>query len=375
MNATRNGRQRTWLGPAIALALAGLFLVVGWATVGHYGITWDEPENFLAGDLYWRFFRTGDRTWLDFEALKNQWAVADEKPLFYVYTIGRQERYPPVANLVSAITGWLLDEKLGWADPIDAHHAAIPLFGALGVFVTTLFAWQARADGDRHALAPAIVAGGCLALFPLYWGQAHNNVKDVPMAALFAATLWASWRAFGRDRGIDWRWTIAAGILWGLSLGTKANGLILLPVWVAWLVWLRVWPGFRTWRASHPWRRQLWPALAFVVLGGLTLLAVWPYLWDDPARRHLCRLALFHERRRGVSCLLRRADVRGRRDVALAVCVDASGLDDTAGGAGAGRRRRRKGGAGNLAGREQRIGALADLAGSDPRYASACRAW
>jgi hypothetical protein len=27
------------------------------------------------------------------------------------------------------------------------------------------------------------------------------------------------------------------------------------------------------------------PALAFVVLGGLTLLAVWPYLWDDPLRR------------------------------------------------------------------------------------------
>jgi len=270
----------TRLGWIVALVLALLFLALAWATLGHYGITWDEPENFLTGDLYWRFFLTGDRTLLDFEMLKNQWAVADEKPFFYVYTIARGERYPPVANLVSAIAGWLFHEQLGWLGPIEAHHVAIPIFGALGVLVTALFTCQ-----GRRSLAPALVAGCSLALFPLYWGHAHNNVKDVPMAALFAATMWAGWRAFGRERGVDWRWTVAAGILWGLALGVKANALVIPPILFVWLLWLWAWPGFRSWREGRSWKGLLLPAALMLAIGGLVLAAVWPYLWADPIRR------------------------------------------------------------------------------------------
>lgn len=271
-------RERTagWLG----LLAAGAFLLAGWLTLGYYGITWDEPENFLAGELYWQFWHTGDARWLDFESLKNQWAQADQKPYFYVYTVGRQERYPPFANTLSAVGAWFLHDVLGRLDPITAHHAVIPLFGALGVWVVLYWAWQ-----SHRRLSAALPAGWMLAAFPLYWAHAHNNVKDVPETALFATTLWAGWRAFGERGRVDGKWAVLAGVLWGLALATKANAVFIAPIVALWLAWLYLWPAQGRGSAGIPWRQAVWAGLLMTVLAGAVLLAVWPYLWGDPLRR------------------------------------------------------------------------------------------
>lgn len=273
----RERTRVTYLGLFLALA----FALAGWLTLGDYGITWDEPENFLAGDLYWAFWRTGDRAWLDFEGLKNAWALAEERPYFYVYTVGRQERYPPFVNTVSAIGAWVLHDVLGWLDPIDAHHAVIPLFGALAVWVVFRFAWEGR---RRLRLSAALIAALGLGTFPLFWAHAHNNIKDLPQAALFAATMWACWRAFRDMDRVRPGWAIAAGALWGLTLATKANALTVPLILAAWLVWRAV----RGREGRRPMRRW-WSLLiwlgAFVLIGGGVLVAVWPYLWADPVRR------------------------------------------------------------------------------------------
>ncbi len=282
----RGEKAAGWLG----LLLTAVFLLAGWLTVGHYGITWDAPENFLAGDLYWQFWRTWDARWLDFEGLKNQWAGADQKPYFYVYTIGWQERYPPFANTVSAVVAWLLHDILGWLDPIAAHHAAIPLFGALGVWVTFRFAWE-----RRRRLSEALPAALLLAAFPLYWAHAHNNIKDVPMAALFTAALWAGWRAFGQAGQVEQRWALLAGVLGGLGLATKANALFLVPILLLWLVWLYVpWLWRKGWKGTTvSWWKVPAALLAAAFAAGVVLLAVWPYLWADPVRRLLSMLVYF----------------------------------------------------------------------------------
>lgn len=281
-------REKTagWLGLLVALA----FLAAGWLTVGHYGITWDEPENFLAGELYWQFWRTWDTRWLDFEGLKNQWAEADQKPYFYVYTIGWQERYPPFANTVSAVLAWLLHDVLGWLDPITAHHAAIPLFGALGVWVTFRFAWE-----RRRRLSEALPAALMLAAFPLYWAHAHNNIKDVPTAALFSAALWAGWRAFGQAGRVEQRWALLAGGLGGLCLATKANALFLGPILLLWLAWVYApaLAGRRPREGAVPWRSLAAALVGMAVGAGIVLIVLWPYLWTDPLRRLLSMLVYF----------------------------------------------------------------------------------
>lgn len=265
-----------WLG----LLMAGAFLLAGWLTLGHYGITWDEPENFLAGELYWQFWHTGEARWLDFEGLKNTWAQADQKPYFYVYTVGWQERYPPFANTFSAVGAWLLHDMLGRLDPITAHHAIIPLFGALGVWVTFRWAWE-----RRRRLSEALPAGLMLAAFPLYWAHAHNNIKDVPMAAMFAAVVWVGWRAFGERGRVNWKWAALAGVLWGLALATKANALFIAPILALWLAWLYFWPARSQGSAGIPWRRIVLAGVLMVLLAGAVMLAVWPYLWGDTLRR------------------------------------------------------------------------------------------
>jgi len=195
-----------------------------------------------------------------------------------------------------------LNERLGWADPILAHHAAIPLFGALGVLVAGLFAGQSR------RLLPALFAAATLALFPLYWNHAHNNVKDVPAAALFVATLWAAWRAFGRRPAANWGWAAAAGLLWGLGLGTKANALVIPPILLAWGAWMWLWPRLRGRpRIDHECTKGMrlvppfvhsWPQFVvglglMLAVGAVVLVAVWPYLWPDPPRRLWSMLRYF----------------------------------------------------------------------------------
>jgi 4-amino-4-deoxy-L-arabinose transferase-like glycosyltransferase len=288
----KRGRTAGWLG----LLLAAVFLLAGWLTLGQYGITWDEPENFLAGELYWQFWRTGDARWLDFEGLKNQWAEADQKPYFYVYTIGRQERYPPFANTVSAIGAWALHERAGWLDPITAHHAAVPLFGALGVWVTFRFAWE-----RRRRLSEALPAALMLAAFPLYWAHAHNNIKDVPMAALFAAVLWAGWRAFGQVGRVKWRWALLAGGMTGLGLATKANALFIAPILLLWLAWLYApaLAGLRPKGGAVPWRSLAAALLGMAAVAGVVLMVLWPYLWADPLRRLYAVLRYFATAGRG----------------------------------------------------------------------------
>ncbi len=140
---------------------------------------------------------------------------------------------------------------------------------------------------------PALAAAGTLALFPLYWNHAHNNVKDVPAAALFVATLAAAWRAFDGRRGVDWRWAVAAGALWGLALGIKANALSIPLIVAVWLAWREFWPRGKAQRAG---RSPLATAAGLALLGGVglaVLVAVWPYLWPDPLRRLAAALRYF----------------------------------------------------------------------------------
>ncbi len=272
----KSERTAGWWGAG----LAAVFLLAGWLTVGNYGITWDEPENFLAGELYWQFWRTWDARWLDFEALKNGWAAADQKPYFFVYSIGWQERYPPFANTVSAVGAWLLHDVLRWLDPITAHHAAIPLFGALGVWAVFRFAWE-----RRRRLSEALPAALMLATFPLYWAHAHNNIKDVPIAALFTVALWAGWRVFEGADGIRWKRAVLAGGLCGVGLATKANALFIAPILLAWLMWRYLWPRRSTGWNAMPWRRVLIALLIMAEIAAAVLLAIWPYLWSNPLAR------------------------------------------------------------------------------------------
>src|SRR5262249_43794163 len=133
-------------------------------------------------------------------------------------------------------------------------------------------------------LAQAIVAVLLLGCLPRALFHAGLACFDAPTMALWFATLYAYWR--GLD-GRRWPWQV--GVAWGLALATKHTAL-LLPfalgahyLVVGWRARGTVTGATRLARAAAAVRATLghrWRVIAsLAVLGPLTLVAVWPWLW------------------------------------------------------------------------------------------------
>jgi hypothetical protein len=98
--------------------------------------------------------------------------------------------------------------------------------GRIGVF----------AFGERAGL----VAAAITAFYPeLVWFAAHFWAETVFTVLLW----WAFERLFEADARASTRWTVMAGVLWGLAILTRETVLYFVPVAAVWLAWRR--PGGR----------------------------------------------------------------------------------------------------------------------------------
>jgi hypothetical protein len=251
------------------LGLAALIVVLGFSALPRYGITWDEAlGDFFFGERYLDFFLTFDSRYLDFAGDPYP---PDHRPDLSVSAFrDRPWEYYPVANVLAAATSSVLSGKLGWLDPFDGFHA-VNLFLAAAL-AAALWTWVRR----RFDAAAALAAVVLLFTSPRMVADLCSNIKDTPEMVLFALTLLAFSAALERGSAAG---IAAAGLVWGLALGTKANALF-LPAIVVLTALLA--PGPR-WRGRA---LALWASLAAFVLIGLSIaFASWPYLWEAPIER------------------------------------------------------------------------------------------
>jgi dolichyl-phosphate-mannose-protein mannosyltransferase len=274
--------------------VAAIFLGVFFATLGDYGITWDEAENFYIGDRNLQFFTSFDRSWVTFPESDSQTSgtaranldtYGPEIERFHEASRNDFRRethtrladrslafgwpYPPVANTASALTETALFRWTGLLDPTPAHHAAIGLMWAVLLIAIYRFTW--RLSGHTAAL----VAVGVLAVAPRVWGPVHNNVKDVPLTALVAFTLIALFKGVSERRSA---WLVGAAALGGLAMGTKLNGAFVFLIGFAWLIGVR-----KTLPKTD--RRVLLALTSVPFVAAAAFFVTWPYLWSDPLAR------------------------------------------------------------------------------------------
>jgi hypothetical protein len=199
--------------------------------------------------------------------------------------------HPPLMKTLSGLSERWLHQWLGM-DRLTSYRLPAIVFNAL--LIALMFAWVGRVWGRGQGIVAAL-----LTLFlPRAFFHAGLACFDGPIVTLWLATLYAYWRGF-ESRG----WRIASGIIFGLALATKHNA-VLLPFVVA--------PHYLAIRLST-WRRRPqskplplsplrrigifivqneslgWPLL----LGPLTLIAVWPWLWFHPIE-HIQAWLKFH---------------------------------------------------------------------------------
>lgn len=169
----------------LAALILALYLSVSIATLHRYGVTFDEPEHWVFGDRYLRFYLTGDWKLLDFSSVG--WALPQTWP---------------VRPTLAALTAKLFSEHLKLAGQVTGNHlASIQLFGAL---LSSVWLFLSVHAGRVTALLSCLA----LATHPRIWGDAHNNSEDIALLVFYALTILAFLHGMITRKA---RWLFASG--------------------------------------------------------------------------------------------------------------------------------------------------------------------
>lgn len=264
-----SGKRGEWLHDPndrwwriVSVLLVVCVTAVSVATIGDYGVTWDEEYRKEYGVVLLNWYSSWGA---DKEAL-TKWNL---------YYIGGF--FDTVAQLAT---------RFSPHGVYETRHAVNTLFGLLGIAGT--YGIGSQVAGAAGGFFSALF----LVLTPAYYGQMFNNPKDIPFAALFAVSLFSMLRSVrflpSLRRGI----ILQMGCTIGLTMGVRIAGIGLLAylaiLWVGWLVcqwWTKSIPNVQG--VARAALRLIPAFLAVAVLAWLVMLAVWPWAFVSPFRHPL----------------------------------------------------------------------------------------
>ncbi len=234
-------------------ALLGLLAVglgVICATVGDYGISWDENVQRAYGDAILRYFASGgqDKSY---------------------NSIGPLRFYGPTFELPVAAISHL------WTNHVYiVRHVATAITALLTVPALVRIG---RHLGSRWA---GLLGGLALVMMPMFYGHAFVNSKDIPFACLFAWVMALILERFATDH---WTWmrTALFGLVLGLMAGTRPGGAVAAAIP---LTALFAWGScFTAPGRPIPWRPRFMRELALAVLIAWVIMVLpWPYAHENP---------------------------------------------------------------------------------------------
>jgi hypothetical protein len=279
----------------IPVMLFCLVLIVGIRLAPAIGPAWDEPDNINAGGVYIRFIQSGfDRKILE---------SADHSGSYFSQKIYTQDptiaRYPPVPLYVGGVIALVREKLMGSLtadDIIVAFHFATVLFFALLVSTVYRFGRLLGLGGWLSVFAALTTF-----LFPTLFGHGLSNIKDTAQVSLFTLSLYYLVRGNRGNKG-NWGDMGKGAVIWGLALATKFNAIYVPIIWCLWVATAEVGMrcsahrqvtllssyGVHTLRddarkRTPPRVGLVMMSLSWVIIIGLvTAIVVWPYLWSDP---------------------------------------------------------------------------------------------
>lgn len=252
------------------LVLLMINLIAGLLTFRHYGLSWDEPLFYAYGDAIGYAYSLQEHLSGDFDLNRAYGPSGDDHktrgPAYLILT----------RNLVyglQALTG--LRQREAW------HLVNFVTFqvGAALIYLLTL-----RLSNPKNRWA-ALSSAALFSTQPLLWGHAFINPKDPPFLVFFSAAFISGLRLIDETRRPNSRtihllgWSLLAGTLLGAATAIR----VLAPL-AGVLIFLYAF--FQ--RGPASWRTK---TLKWLFLYGLTavlsMLALWPYLWESPVQRFI----------------------------------------------------------------------------------------
>jgi 4-amino-4-deoxy-L-arabinose transferase-like glycosyltransferase len=235
--------------------LVGLGLFVAGVAALHLterevGFTRDESVYFRAAELYAGWFKL---------LFRDPSAALQDAAIVRAWDFNHE--HPALMKSLFGLAWWLFHETLGWMRPAAAFR--------FPAFVVSALALPALYDLGRTLAGrtAGLFAAACFLLVPRQFFDAHLSCFDMPVAAFWVLTVYAFVRAQSEPGW--WAWT---GLLLGLTLATKHNGLFIPFV-------LTPFAAVRAWKAQQaqpearaPLLQMLWLWLATAVLLGALVL-------------------------------------------------------------------------------------------------------
>lgn len=227
-----------------------LYLVLGLRTLPSYGINWDETPHFIRGQTFLHFLLTGKKDFNDLPELEGKshiqdfgYVFADEKnrtvirrsmfqyiPFsFYIEDIQNRGNHPVFSDMMATVTNYIFFQKLGIASDVYSHNFYSVFLASILVLATYL--WVRKIFDEFTGLIASI----SLALFPLFWGELHYNIKDVPETVYFALSVYIFFFAITK---LNFKYLIAFSIVGAMAFATKFNFLFSIFIFTPWILWL-----------------------------------------------------------------------------------------------------------------------------------------
>lgn len=236
-----------WLLGVFAASVA-LFALFGGGVASHV----DEAPYILAGRSYADWLdHTGDAVFrVSLSALKKQAQAID--PAFAI-----NHEHPPIAKIVYGVCG----RCFRFLGPLMAPRVGGLVF--LLVLQFSLYFLIAPRWGRLAATAAALA----VLAHPRLVGHAFACGLDLPVTAMSLLCTLCFVHGLENRRA-----AMLCGVVWGVAMATKNNAVFLI-------VPLGIW-GLLVDR-----RRVIANLLSMALLGPLTFVAVWPWLWRHPFDR------------------------------------------------------------------------------------------
>lgn len=228
------------------------------------GISGDEPVHYQHAEYVYNYFSTDG---------EDQSAINTPKTYLKYYGQG-------IDNFSFLINKWIDSQN-----PYLTRHILNAILGALLIIFSGLIAVQFA--GFRAGILTLIF----LFLSPRILGHSYNNLKDIPFALGYIMAIYGLAgviRKYPILKPGPWIW-MCIGL--AISFGTRAGGLILIPIFFFFisLRWISYQPinDLLKW---PPWRR------GFILLGLLVLTSMsgfflaildWPYALQAPIKHSL----------------------------------------------------------------------------------------
>ena len=282
--------------------LAGLiFFITTFFTLSDYNINWDEPPHFARGQAYLHFFLTGNRNYKDLPGFDKFWEdVGNREKVSNLqrYSIYQNSRtmehfltydngHPPINGILAAVFNYIFYQKLGVMPDVESYHLFIIFISS--ILAGTLFYWVKK----EYGIFAAIISFLALFLYPSFFAETHNNIKDPVETAFITFTLFFVAKAL-RDK--KWKWAFLACVFAGLGLGTKLNILFVPFIIVFWFLG-RYWDTVQKLKFNLLFRIKPNAAIMLFICFFMPIaipFVAWPFLWQDPIN-NLLRIFEFYK--------------------------------------------------------------------------------